>query len=312
LVPRLTILTACFNEASNVGEVYRQVKLVMETLPEYDYDHLFIDNASTDGTVAALREIAATDKRVRVIVNTRNFGHIRSPYHGFLQARGDAVISCVADLQDPPELIPQFVKKWEEGYKVVIGVKQGSRDSWLMARTRKLYYWLVGRLSSDVELVRNFTGFGLYDREVIEQFRRTEEQYPYFRGLVIDFGYERAEIGYVQPPRTRGRTKNGFFSLYDMAMLGITNHSKVPLRIATMAGFAISVLSLFVAIGYLVAKLMFWNELQLGLAPLLIGIYFFGAVQLFFIGVLGEYIGSIHIQVHKRPLVVEKERINFD
>jgi len=245
-------------------------------------------------------------------VNTRNFGHVRSPYYAFLQASGDAVMSCVADLQDPPELIPQFVKKWEEGYKVVIGVKRGSKESWLMSRTRKLYYGLVTRLSSDVELVHNFTGFGLYDREVIEQFRSTDEQYPYFRGLVCDFGYERAEIDYLQPARTRGRTKNDFFSLYYIAMLGITNHSKVPLRIATMAGFAISMLSLLVALGYLIAKLMFWNELQLGTAPLLMGIYFFGAVQLFFIGILGEYIGAIHTQVHKRPLVVEKERINFD
>ena len=215
-------------------------------------------------------------------------------------------MTCVADLQDPPELIPQFVQKWEEGYKVVIGVKRGSRDSWLMSRTRKFYYWLVGRLSSDVELVHNFTGFGLYDRDVVEQFRSTDEQYPYFRGLVSDFGYARAVIDYVQPARTRGHTKNDFFSLYDIAMLGITNHSKVPLRLATMAGFAISVVSLLVAFGYLVAKLMFWDQLQLGLAPLLIGIYFFGAVQLFFIGVLGEYIGAIHTQVHKRPLVVEK------
>jgi glycosyltransferase involved in cell wall biosynthesis len=221
-------------------------------------------------------------------------------------------MTCVADLQEPPELIPQFVRKWEEGYKVVIGVKQGSRESRLMSRTRKFYYWLVGKLSSDVELVHNFTGFGLYDREVVEQFRNTEEQYPYFRGLVIDFGYERAEIPYVQPARTRGVTNHNFFSLYDIAMLGITNHSKLPLRLATMAGFGIAILSLLVALGYLVAKLMFWNQLQMGTAPLLIGIYFFGAVQLFFIGILGEYIGSIHTQVHKRPLVVEKERINFD
>jgi glycosyltransferase involved in cell wall biosynthesis len=311
-VPLLTILTPCFNEEGNVREVYSQVKATMQSLPSYDYDHLFIDNSSTDGTVSILRELAAADKRVKVIVNTRNFGHVRSPYHGLLQARGDAVMSCVADLQDPPELIPQFVRKWEDGFKVVIGVKQGSRESWLMSRTRKFYYWLVGRLSSDVELVHNFTGFGLYDREVIEQFRSTDEQYPYFRGLVSDFGYARAEIQYAQPPRTSGHTKNDFFSLYDVAMLGITNHSKVPLRLATMAGFAISVLSLLVALGYLVAKLMFWDQLQLGLAPLLIGIYFFGAVQLFFIGVLGEYIGAIHTQVHKRPLVVEKERINFD
>jgi glycosyltransferase involved in cell wall biosynthesis len=286
----LTVLTPCYNEEGNVREVYRQVKEQMATLPGYEYDHLFIDNASTDGTVAVLRELAAADKNVKVIVNARNFGHIRSPFYGFLQARGDAVMSCVADLQDPPELLPQFVRKWEEGYKVVIGVKAGTKDSWLMARTRRFYYRLVSKLSSDVELVHDFTGFGLYDREVIEQFRSTGEQYPYFRGLVSDFGYERAEIPYIQPGRATGVTKNNFFSLYDMAMLGITNHSKVPLRLATMAGFAISVISLLVAIGY----------------------YFFGAVQLFFIGVLGEYIGAIHTQVHKRPLVVEKERINFD
>jgi glycosyltransferase involved in cell wall biosynthesis len=312
IVPLLTILTPCFNEEENVRELYQQVKAAMASIPGYDYDHLFADNASTDGTVEILRELAAADHHVRVIVNNRNFGPIRSPFHAFLQARGDAVMGLVADLQDPPELIPQFVQKWQEGYKVVIGVKAGSHESWLSTRTRKFYYWLVGRLSSDVELVHNFTGFGLYDRVVVEQFRGTNEQYPYFRGLVSDFGYPRAVIDYVQPARARGHTKNDFFSLYDMAMLGITNHSKVPLRLATMAGFAISVVSLFVAVGYLVAKLLFWDQLQLGLAPLLIGIYFFGAVQLFFIGVLGEYIGAIHTQVHKRPLVVERERINFD
>lgn len=311
-MPLLTIVTACYNEEGNVREVYQRVRAAMETVPGLDYEHLFIDNASTDGTVAILRELAAADRRVKVIINVRNFGHIRSPYHAFLQARGDAVMSCVADLQDPPELIPEFVRKWLEGYKVVIGVKQGSRESRLMARTRRFYYWLVAKLSSDAELVANFTGFGLYDREVVEQLRSTEEQYPYFRGLVSDLGYERAEIPYVQPARAHGRTTNDFFSLYDMAMLGVTSHSKVPLRIATMAGFVIAFFSLLIAFGYLVAKLMFWNQLQLGTAPLLIGIYFFGAVQLFFIGVLGEYIGSIHTQVHKRPLVVEKERINFD
>ena len=311
-VPLLTILTPCYNEEGNVREVYRQVKAAMETVPGCDYEHLFIDNASTDGTVGILRELAAADKRVKVIVNTRNFGHVRSPYHAFLQARGDAVMSCVADLQDPPELIPQFVAKWREGYKVVIGVKQGSRESWLMRRTRKSYYWLVAKLSSDVELVHNFTGFGLYDREVVEQFRSTDEQYPYFRGLVCDFGYERAEIPYVQPARTRGKTKNDFFSLYDIAMLGVTNHSKVPLRLAAMAGFALSIVALIVAFVYLVMKLTMWQTFDLGLAPLVIGVYFLGSVQLFFIGVLGEYIGSIHTQVHRRPLVVEKERINFD
>ena len=311
-MPFLTILTPCLNEEGNVREVYERVKATMATLPGYEYDHLFIDNASTDGTQGRLREIAAEDERVKVILNTRNFGHTRSPYHAFLQARGDAVMSCVADLQEPPELIPQFVRKWQEGYKVVIGVKAGSGESWLFSRIRRLYYTLVAKLSSDVELVHNFTGFGLYDRDVVEQFRATEEQYPYFRGLVADFGYERAEIQYVQPARKSGVTKHSFFSLYEVAMLGITSHSRVPLRLAAFAGFVIGAGSLIVAFGYLIAKLVFWNQLQLGVAPLLIGIYFFAAVQLFCIGLVGEYIGSIHMQVHKRPLVVEKERINFD
>jgi glycosyltransferase involved in cell wall biosynthesis len=311
-MPFLSILTPCFNEEGNVREVYERVKAAMATLPGYEYDHLFIDNASTDGTQQKLREIASEDPRVKVILNTRNFGPTRSPYYGLLQARGDAVMSCVADLQEPPELIPQFVRKWEEGYKVVIGVKEGSDESWLLSRIRRTYYSLVAKLSSDVELVHNFTGFGLYEREVVEQFRATEEQYPYFRGLVADFGYERAEIPYHQPARKSGVTKHNFFSLYEIAMLGITSHSRVPLRLAAFAGFLIATFSLIVAFGYLIAKLVFWNSIQLGVAPLLIGIYFFGAVQLFCIGLVGEYIGSIHTQVHKRPLVVEKERINFD
>jgi polyisoprenyl-phosphate glycosyltransferase len=310
-VPYLTILTPCYNEEENVREVHRQVQEVMATLPGYDYEHLFIDNASKDKTVDILRQIAGEDRRVKVIVNTRNFGHVRSPYHALLQAHGDAVITIVADLQDPPELIPRFVEKWEEGFKIVVGIKQGAEESRHMFRVRRLYYWLIGRLS-DVELVPNYTGFGLYDRAVIESCRGTEEQYPYFRGMICEFGFERAEVEYHQPSRKRGITKNNFYSLYDAAMLGITNHSKVPLRIATMAGFGLSVLSLLVALGYLVAKLVFWNQIQLGLAPLLIGIYFFGSVQLFFVGILGEYIGSIHTQVHKRPLVIEKERINFE
>jgi glycosyltransferase involved in cell wall biosynthesis len=307
----LTILTPCFNEEENVREVYQQVKAVMQNLPGYDYEHLFIDNASKDRTVEILRELAAADKHVKVIVNTRNFGHVRSPHHALLQATGDAIISCVADLQDPPGLIPLFLEKWEEGYKIVIGVKEGSQESKHMYRVRKLYYWLIGHLS-DIELIPNFTGFGLYDREVIEHLRETNEQYLYFRGLICDFGYERAEIGYMQPARKRGVSHNSFYTLYDLAILGITKHSRVPLRVATMVGFCLSGLSLLIAFAYLIVKLIFWSDIQLGTAPLLIGIYFFGGVQLFFIGILGEYIGSIHTQVHKRPLAVEKERINFD
>ena len=311
-MPLVTVMTGCFNEVENVRELHTQIRDIMEAQPGYEYRHLFIDNASTDGTGDVLREMATEDSRVQVIINTRNFGPTRSPYHAFLNAEGDAVIPTVADFQDPPELIPQFLRKWEEGYKVVIGIKASSEEARHMFFVRRFYYWLIGKLSSEVELIPNFTGYGLYDREVVERFRETDELAPYFRGLLCEFGYDRAEIEYVQPARKHGETKNSLYALYDQAMLGITNHSMVPLRIATMAGFAISVLALAVAVIYLVAKIVFWNSMQLGTAPLLIGIYFFGAVQLFFIGVLGEYIGSIHTQAHKRPRVVERERINLD
>ena len=303
-------MTACYNEEENVAEVYRQVKAVFAALPQYRHEHLFIDNASTDRTVEILRGIAAADPNVRVIVNARNFGHIRSPCHGFLQTRGDAVISIVADLQDPVELIPRFLEKWETGCRVVVGVKNASEESVLFFAVRRLYYWLIGRLS-DVPLVKNFTGFGLYDRSVIEILRQVDDPYPYFRGLICDIGFERAEVPYVQPARRRGFTKNNFYTLYDMAMLGITNHSKVPLRLATFAGFCLSGVSLLVALAYLVYKLLYWDSFQLGLAPLVIGMFFFSSVQLIFLGIVGEYVGAIHTQVLKRPLVVEKERINF-
>ena len=320
-MPFLSVVTACYNEEENVEEVVRQVRAVMESLPPralpdggsepYTYEHLFIDNASGDRTVEILRGICAQDRRVKVIVNTRNFGHIRSPFHGLLAAGGDAVISIVADLQDPPEMIRDFVAKWEAGYKVVVGVKKESLEKKSMFFMRNMFYRLIDSLS-EVPLVRHFTGFGLYDRAVMDKLREIDDPYPYFRGLICDLGYERAEILYSQPARRRGVTKNNFYSLYDMAMLGITNHSKVPLRLAAMAGFALSIVALLVAILYLVFKLAFWNTFSLGLAPLVIGVYMLGAVQLFFIGMLGEYIGSIHTQVHHRPLVIERERINFD
>ncbi len=261
--------------------------------------------------MAILRDICAADPRVKVIVNTRNFGHVRSPYHGLLQARGDAVCSIAADLQDPPELIREFVARWEEGYKVVVGVKKQSLERRSMFFVRGLYYRLINRLS-DVPLIENFTGYGLYDRVVIDSLRDIDDPYPYFRGLVSDLGYDHFEIPYVQQRRQRGVTKNNFYTLYDLAVLGITNHSKVPLRLAMMAGFLLSIFALGISLIYLVLKLMFWHTFDLGLAPLLIGIYFFGSVQLFFIGILGEYIGSIQTQVYHRPHVIEKERINFD
>lgn len=307
----ISVVSGCYNEEENVRECYEQVKKVFQEIGRYRYEHIFIDNASKDGTVAILRQIAAQDKNVKVIVNARNFGHIRSGYHAILHARGDAVISVVSDLQDPPELIKEFIKKWEEGFLVVIAVKADSDESPLFFAIRKLYYEIVSRLA-EIELNKNTTGFGLYDRRFIDILAEIDDPYPYFRGLVSEIGFPVAKIPYHQPVRKRGITSNNFYRLYDMAMLGITNHSKVPLRLATMLGFAVSFLSLFVALGYLIFKLLYWNSFSLGLAPLEIGLFFFGSVQLFFIGILGEYIGAIHTQVQKRPHVVELERINFE
>ncbi|NQX60257.1 glycosyltransferase family 2 protein [Paenibacillus qinlingensis] len=306
----LSIVTPCYNEESNVEELYMQVKEICNSLAGYSYEHIFIDNASKDNTVSILKELAAKDSNVKVIVNSRNFGHIRSPYHALLQAKGDVVILMVADLQDPPKMIRNFVDKWEEGYKIVLGVKNQSEESRLMFAIRKVYYNFINKVS-EIELTKNNTGFGLYDQQVIEVLRKIDDPYPYFRGLISDIGFESYKINYIQPARKRGITKNNFYTLYDIAMLGITNHSKIPLRLAAMLGFVTSAVSFMVAILYFLAKLIFWNYFDVGIAPLVIGLFFFSSVQLFFIGIIGEYIGSIHTQVLKRPLVVEKERINF-
>jgi len=307
----ISIVTPCFNEEENVRELAERIRAVFKQLPGYDYEHILIDNASTDRTPELLRELAGEDGRIKVILNTRNFGHIRSPYHAMLQSQGHAVIGMASDLQDPPEMIPEFIRRWEEGFKVVMGVKTKSHESAAMFAVRKLYYGLSGQLS-DIKLVTNFTGFGLYDKAVVEQLRRIDDPYPYFRGLIADLGYDAAVIPFTQPRRKRGITKNNFFTLYDMAMLGITNHSKVPLRLAAMVGFALSAISLLLAIGYTLAKLFYWSEFAMGTAPILIGFFFFMSVQLFFIGMMGEYVGAIHTQVQKRPHVIEKERLNFE
>ncbi len=306
----ISVVTPTYNEAENVREVYLQTKVVFAGLSSYDYEHIFIDNASTDTTVAILKEIAVSDPRVKVIVNARNFGHIRSPYYGILQSSGDATVLLVADLQDPPAMIAQFISLWEQGSKMVIGVKEESEESRLLSLIRRAYYRLVTRLSG-TKLVRNFTGFGLYDRAIIDVLRTIDDPYPYFRGLVMEIGFAPARVPYRQPVRKRGITKNNFYSLYDMAMLGITSHSKVPLRIATMLGFALSCLGMLVALGYLIAKIAFWDVFSAGVAPLVIGGFTFLSLQLFFIGLIGEYVAAIHTQVLRRPLVVEKERINF-
>ena len=306
----ISIVTPCFNEEENVGDLYQQVKIIFDQLPQYKYEHIFIDNASTDKTVGILKNIAEKDHNVKIIVNSRNFGHIRSPYYGLLQADGDAVILIVADLQDPPMLINEFLQKWEEGNKIVIGVKPKSDESRLMITIRRVGYYWIGRIA-DVKLIKNFTGFGIYDKSVINTLHAYDDPYPYFRGMIADIGFDVAEIPYVQPKRKKGFSKNNFYSLYDIGMLGITSYSKIPLRLAAMGGFFLSALSLFMSIIFFVLKLVFWNTFNAGMAPVLIGLFFFSSVQLFFIGLLGEYIASINTRVMKRPLVVEKERINF-
>jgi glycosyltransferase involved in cell wall biosynthesis len=261
--------------------------------------------------VDILKKIAKDDKNVKIVVNVRNFGHVRSPYYGVLQCKGDAVIGLVADLQDPPVMIKDFIKKWEEGYKIVLGIKIKSKENKLMFLIRRLFYYIMFKIA-DTEQIKNFTGFGLYDKKFVDILRNLDEPYPYFRGLVSEFGFQRIEIPYTQLRREKGKTKNNFYTLYDVAMLGFVNHSKVPLRLASFIGFSVSLISILIAFGYLIYKLVFWYSFQLGTAPLVIGIFFFGGVQLFFLGMLGEYIGSIYTQVKKHPLVIEKERINFD
>jgi glycosyltransferase involved in cell wall biosynthesis len=308
----ISVVSGCYNEEENIRELYDRVTRVMaEQLPDYSYELIVIDNCSKDRTVEIVKGLCREDHRVKAILNTRNFGHIRSGYHAMLQARGEAAVMMASDLQDPPEMIPDFVRKWEEGYKIALGQKTDSEESSFFFLIRKAYYTIVNRLS-DIPLVKNVTGFGLYDRAVIEDIRKIGDPYPYLRGLICDLGYEQALIPFTQPVRKRGFTKNNFYILYDMAMLGFTSHSKIPLRLATLSGFCMSALSFLVGLTYLVYKLLFWAKFQAGTAPVVIGLFFLGAIQLFFIGILGEYIGSIHTQVLRRPPVIERERINFD
>jgi glycosyltransferase involved in cell wall biosynthesis len=308
----ISIVTPCYNEEDNVREVVRRTREVMKALPQYDYEHIFIDNSSKDSTVAVLRELAAEDRRVKIIVNARNFGHLRSPVHAMYQASGDAIFVLLSDLQDPPELLTQMVERWESGYPIVLGIKTSSEESGLMYSIRTAYYRLVRRLT-DIETFEHFTGFGLYDRMVIETLKtQFKDPYPYFRGMIAETGYRHISISYNQKRRERGITKNNFYTLWDLAMLGIVNLSKVPLRLATFVGFAGAGISLLFGLFYLVYKLLFWNNFSVGVAPIAITVFFFVSIQLVCLGILGEYIGAIYTQVQNRPLVIEKERVNFE
>jgi len=302
---KISIVSGCYNEQDNIEELYNRVKSQMDKYEgKYEWEQIIIDNFSSDNTVEKLRELAKNDKRVKVILNARNFGHIRSPYYGIMQAEGDAVIYIASDLQDPPEIIEQFIEKWEQGYKIVLGQKTNSKESKSMYRIRKLFYWFMEHIIDDgTEQIKQYTGFGLYDKTVVDTMHSIEDPYPYFRGLICDIGFEKALIPYTQNKRERGITTNNFYTLYDNAMLGVVKHSKVLLRLAVFMGVAMGIISLFIFF------ISMFNKSALSF--IIAGFLFISAIQLFFIGIVGEYVGAIHTRVNNRPLVVEKERINF-
>lgn len=308
---KISIVGGCRNEERNLPELYERCLAVLKKYPHYDYEFVIEDNCSTDGTREVLRGLASRDPKFKVIFNSNNFGHIRSPYNALLISTGDAAVFMCTDLQEPPEVISKFIEKWEQGYKVVAGVRRGTKSGAPMEALRRLYYMLLQKTASGEKVIRNFTGFGLYDRCFIEALRKFREPYPYFRGLVSEIGFRRAEVEFVQERRRHGRSNNDFFTLYDMAMTGFVNHSKLPLRLATLTGFVIGTISFVTAMAYLVFKLCMWDTFQFGLAPLMIGMFFLASVQLIFIGIIGEYLGAVWTQVRNRPLVVVEERINF-
>lgn len=308
---KISILIPCYNEEENIVPISKAVVEVLEKeLSNYDYEILFIDNCSTDKTRDLLRIVCNENSKIKAILNTRNFGQFNSPYHGLCQTDGDCTITMCCDFQDPIELIPRFVEKWEEGYKIVSGVKISSKENSLIYFLRTVYYKMIRKMS-DVEMIEHFTGFGLYDKSFIELVRKLDDPIPFFRGIVAEFGYKRASIEYEQPQRRAGKSHNNWYTLYDAAMLSITSYTKIGLRLAIFGGFISSGVSFMVGIVYLILKLINWNNFQAGIAPMVIGMSFIGSIQMCFIGLLGEYVMSIHTRIMHRPLVVEEERINF-
>jgi glycosyltransferase involved in cell wall biosynthesis len=307
----ISIVTHAYDEEDNIEALYLRIREIMQAYPQYAYEHIFIDNHSSDSTVAILKRIAARDHHVKIIVNARNFGHIRSPIHALMQARGDAMIGIASDFQEPPDLIPEMIAAWEEGNKMVLCIKKASGENGLVYWLRKQYYRTVERLSS-VETIQNYTGFGLYDREVVDLVRSFNDPYPYFRGIIAEINLPNKRLYFHQPARKRGITKNNFYTLYDIAMLGFVSTSKVPLRLATFAGFVGAILSFLIAMFYLVAKIIFWQTFTVGVAPMIIGVFFLQSIMLVFFGIIGEYIGAIYTKVQQRPYAVEQERIGFE
>ena len=308
---KISVCSGTYNEEANIRDFYARVLEQLKKFPQYDYEFIIADNCSTDRTREILRGIAAKDKKFKCIFNANNFGAPRSGYNACMQCSGDAMIVLCTDLQDPPEYIEEFIKKWEEGYNLVCGIKKDYSGNFVMTFIRKCYYRLLSKVS-DVDLIQDFHGFGLYDRKMLDAMKQYHDAEPYARGIVSEIGLKRCEIPYRQAERKRGKSSYNFFRYYDFAMVGFVNYSKLPLRLAIFSGFFIALVSLLAAFAYFIYKLLNWDIFQLGMAPLVIGLFFFSAIQLIFIGILGEYIGAIWTQVKNRPLVIEEEKINFD
>jgi len=308
---KISVLIPCYNEQENVVPISNEIVKIHKTeLSGYDYEIIFIDNCSTDNTRPLLREICKKNPRIKAIFNVRNFGQFNSPYYGMCQTTGDCTITMCADFQDPVELIPVLVSEWEKGYKIVSCIKKTSKENQLLRFLRTCYYKTIKKMS-DVEQIEHFTGFGLYDRSFIEVLKNLHDPVPFFRGIVAELGYKRKDIEYEQQKRRAGKTKNNWYSLYDAAMLSFTSYTKIGLRIATIGGFIAAGFTFIVALVYFIYKLLYWDSLSAGIAPLVIGVFFLGSIQLFFIGFIGEYVMSINTRIMNRPLVIEEERINF-
>ena len=306
---KISIITPTYNEVENIEKLYLEIKNQFVKI-SCDYEHIIIDNCSKDGTIDKIKKLASTDENLKIIINSKNYGHIRSPFYGLLQSSGDASILMASDFQDPVELIPEYIEKWKKGCKIVLGEKNTSEESNIKFSLRKLFYNFLNKIS-DFELTKNTTGSGIFDKSVIEKLKKINDPYPYFRGLIAELGEEIETIKFNQPLRKHGVTKNNIATLYDIGILGIVKHSRTPLRFMVVLGFISSVISLLIGIFYIVYKLFFWESFALGLAPIIIGIFIVSSIHITLLGLVGEYIGVILLHQRNLPLVIEKERINF-
>lgn len=311
---KISIMIPCFNEEENIVQIGAACeKEIKEKLPNYDYEICYVDNASTDKTRELIEEVCSKNKKHKAIFNVTNFGQFNSPFHGICSLDGDCVIPVCADFQDPVEMIPVFVHEWEQGHKIVSGVKASSKENGFVYFLRSVYYKTIKKMST-VPMIEHFTGFGLYDKSFVKLLRELNDSLPFIRGIVAEYGegFNLKTVEYEQPQRRAGVTHNNFYTLYDAAMLSFTSYTKSGLRMMTFLGFGIGFIDIIVAIVYLVFKLLNWNEFAVGMAPMVIGMFGLGAIQLIFMGFMGEYLLNINTRTINRPIVVEEKRINFD